>query len=902
MRLNIKKVDFSDIFPIMGVVGGVAVSTKGAVTVGWELKFPTIYSQTEGEYDDLIEVFASAARVLPPWTVIHRQDLYVYDTYQGDDVQARTFFEKAYNAHFEGRKYLTHRAFLFLSFGSAGLINKDGSGSGLFGLPAAAPVPSEEEFESFRAKAGEFIQILTNAGKINAELLSNEDYWLGKGNSAGIIQQYMMLGSKSPVLSDIEMAPDYIEVGDNYAQAFVIGESSSLPSYINSVLRVDEMSSSGSEIYLSLGSRLGAQLDCEHVTNHYIIIPPQQAAARELEQKKKDMTSGIKSRDNYINAGEIEEYLDDVYRDGLLTVYAHLDVIAWGPKSRKNDIASRVSAAITAMGVIAVYNRYNTPVLYYAGIPGNAFEIGKENLMTMELRSSLALGCYETFDDGFRGGELTLCDRTRHTPVPIDVDEISSNLGLNNNYNKFVLGGSGTGKSFTMNRILNCEYNAGASIFGLDVGNSYEGQTYVINETTNHRDGQYNSWSKENPLTFNPFKGIEQWLDDKNQLQPDDTGVNAIISVIETIWAPAGGWNSSSEAILKQSIRDFVVAMLKAGKSSRDLPLFDDYYNFINDTLKPEFDERAQWAATKDENEKKRLELEHLLDDEALRKSKKVSATTVREQLASIQARLTEKGYVVGTDRVGYEDFDLKNFHIALKAYSSTGEFNFFLNDPHPKDLVSSRWVFFELDRLSQVNDRIFYPLCVLMIMHSFDLKMRETDGRKILIIDEAWKAIANETMAPYLKALWKTARKFSTSAIVVTQEIADITSSTVIKDAILANSDIRILLDQSNNRNILLDEKARDDDNDIRKLLGLTPKDINLLLSMNKVPNPHSPKAKECFIKYVNGASMIMSVEVSPEEAIAYESKYEKKQRFLSLAKEYGSYIKAIQAIVKKR
>ena len=156
--------------------------------------------------------------------------------------------------------------------------------------------------------------------------------------------------------------------------------------------------------------------------------------------------------------------------------------------------------------------------------------------------------------------------------------------------------------------------------------------------------------------------------------------------------------------------------------------------------------------------------------------------------------------------------------------------------------------------------------------------------------------------MAPYLKALWKTARKFSTSAIVVTQEIADITSSTVIKDAILANSDIRILLDQSNNRNILLDEKARDDDNDIRKLLGLTPKDINLLLSMNKVPNPHSPKAKECFIKYVNGASMIMSVEVSPEEAIAYESKYEKKQRFLSLAKEYGSYIKAIQAIVKKR
>lgn len=902
MKLNINKVDASDIFPIMGVVGGVAVSVKGAVTVGWELKLPTLYSQTENEYDDLIEAFASAARVLPPWTVIHRQDLYVYETYQGKEGNAKTFFEKSYEEHFKGRKYLTHKAYLYLSFGSRGLIDKDGSGSGLFGIPAAAPVPSEEEFETFRAKAGEFIQILTSVGRINATLLSNEDFWLGKGNSAGIIQKYMMLGSASPVMSDIQTAPDHLEVNDNYAQAFVIGESSTLPTYINSVLRVDEMSTTGSQIFLSFGSRLGAQLDCEHVTNHYIVIPPQQATVKKLERKKKDMTSGIKSRDNFINAGEIEEYLDDVYRNGLLTVYAHLDVIAWGPKSRKNDIASRVSAAITAMGVVAVYNRYNTPVLYYAGFPGNACEIGMENLMTMPLHSALALGCYETYDDGFDGGELTLCDRTRHTPVAIDVDEVSANLGLNNNYNKFVLGGSGTGKSFTMNRILNCEYNAGASIFGLDVGNSYEGQTYVINELTNRKDGQYNSWSKDNPLTFNPFKGIEQWLDDKGQLQPDDTGVNAIISVIETIWAPKGGWNASAEAILKQSLRDFVVAMLKAGKSSDNLPLFNDYYNFINDTLKPAFDKRAEWAATKEENEKKRLELEHLLDDEALRKSKKVSATKVQEELERVKERLQEKGYVVGTDHVGYEDFDLKNFHIAMKAYSSSGEFNFFLNDPHPKDIVSSRWVFFELDRLSQVNDRIFYPLCVLMIMHSFDLKMRETSGRKVLVIDEAWKAIANETMAPYLKALWKTARKFSTSAIVITQEIADITSSTVIKDAILANSDIRILLDQSNNRNILLDEQGRDDDNDIRKLLGLTPKDINLLLSMNKVPNPYSPKSKECFIKYVNGASMIMSVEVSPEEAIAYESKYEKKQRFLSLAKEYGSYIKAIQTIVKKK
>lgn len=898
MRLNLKTTRAADIFPVMGVFGGVIVSVKGTFTIGWRLSLPKVYTLTEDEYDDLIETYASAIRVLPSWTIVHRQDLYTYKDYEGDSSTQKTYIEKCYHRHFKGRRYLTHEPFLFLSLGSKASIQKDSRGSGIFGINGSAAVPTEDELDIFRAKAAEFIQILTAGGRMGATLIDSEDEWLGTATSPGIIQRFMMLGNDTPLMSDVQMGPDFVEVYDKYAQAYVIGESSNLPSAINTVLRVDAMSSMGSDIYLSLGSRLGVQLDCEHAVNHYIIVPPQQATVQGLERKMKDMTAGISSTDNRINAEEIGAYLDEVYRNGLLTVHGHLNVIAWGQRKEKTDISSRITAAITAMGATAVYNRYNTPVLYYAGIPSNGFEIGTENLMTMEVHSALALGCYETFDDGLKEGDLILCDRMRHKPVRLDIDEVSARLGYNNNYNKFVLGGSGTGKSFTMNRILNCEYNAGASVFGLDVGDSYEGSTFLIRELTGGRDGQYNSWSKDNPLTFNPFSGLEDWLDENEQLQPDDTGVNAFISLVETIWSPTLGWNASTESILKQTIRDFVRAMLDKGKGRHDLPLFNDYYDFINDVIKPDFDRRLEWTNTRTEKETKKHELELMLIDDTLRKSKKVSRERVQEQINALQQTLVERGYTVGKDLVGYEDFDLKNFHLAMKAYSSAGEFNFFLNDPHPKDIVSSRWVFFELDRLSQVNDKKFYSLCVLEIMHAFDLKMRETPGRKILIVDEAWKAIANETMAPYLKSLWKTARKFSTSAIVVTQEVADITSSDVIKDAILANSDIRILLDQSNNRNILLDERGSDDDNDIRKLLGLTPKDISLILSMNKVPNPYSPHSKECFIKYVNGASMIANVEVSPEEALAYESNKEKKKRFISLARQRGSYVKAIEEL----
>lgn len=900
MRLNLNTAKAADIFPLMGVFGGVAVSVKGVLTIGWKLELPKVYYQSEEEYDDLIETFASAIRILPPWTVIHRQDLYTYKKYHGDMAKAETFLEQCYEKHFDGRPYLTHEAYVFLSIGSKASIEKDSVGSGLFGINGTVPVPTEAELEVFRAKAGEFIQILTSGGRLSARLMDKDEDWLGDHATPGVVQRYMMLGDDSPVMSDIQMGADFIEAYDKYAQAYVLAESSNLPSALNSVLRVDSMSSAGSSIFLSLGSRIGVQLDCEHAVNHYIVVPPQQATVQALERKMKDMVSGISSNDNRINAGEIGVYLDEVYKNSLLTVYAHLNVIAWGPKRQKADIGSRITAAITAMGATAVYNRHNTPVLYYAGIPSNGFEIGMENLMTMEVHSALALGCYETFDNGLGEGDLVLCDRMRNVPVLTDIDEISSKHGLNNNYNKFVLGGSGTGKSFTVNRILNCEYNAGASVFGLDVGDSYEGQTHLIHELTDGRDGQYNSWSKDNPLTFNPFAGFESWLDDNGQLQPDDTGVNAIISVLETIWSPQGGWNASNESILKQTIRDFAEAMLKAGKSSTNLPLFNDYYNFINNSIKPSFEARLEWLSTKGDKERRREELRLLLNDESLRKAKKMSLDAVFQQIDEVNASLTEKGYIVGSDHVGYEDFDLKNYHLALKAYSLIGEFSFFLNDPHPKDIVSSRWVFYELDRLSQVNDKKFYSLCVLMIMYSFDLKMRETPGRKILLVDEAWKAIANETMAPYLKSLWKTARKFSTAAIVVTQEVSDITSSDVIKDAILANSDIRILLDQSNNRNILLDEKSRDDDNDIRKLLGLTDKDISLILSMNRTNNTAYGKYKECFIKYVNGASMIAAVEVSKEEAIAYESNKQKKKRFLELARQKGSYKEAIIELAK--
>ena len=193
----------------------------------------------------------------------------------------------------------------------------------------------------------------------------------------------------------------------------------------------------------------------------------------------------------------------------------------------------------------------------------------------------------------------------------------------------------------------------------------------------------------------------------------------------------------------------------------------------------------------------------------------------------------------------------------------------------------------FEVDRLSQVSDKVFYSLCILCILNAFDTKMRSSDAFKLMVIEEAWKAIANETMAPYLRGLWKTARKFQTSAMVVTQQISDIMSSEVISDAILKNSDVKFILEKNG---------TAEDADAIAELLGLPPTDRDLILSMNRSLNP-AYRYREVYIRW-NDRSGVYATEVSPEEALAFESDKVRKKPLYDLARRLGSIRDAIEAI----
>jgi conjugation system TraG family ATPase len=244
---------------------------------------------------------------------------------------------------------------------------------------------------------------------------------------------------------------------------------------------------------------------------------------------------------------------------------------------------------------------------------------------------------------------------------------------------------------------------------------------------------------------------------------------------------------------------------------------------------------------------------------------------------------------VLKEDNVKEKDFDVNNFLYVLRPYYAGGEFDYLLNAKENLDLLHQRFIVFELDNIK--DHPILFPVVTIIIMEVFINKMRKLKGiRKMILIEEAWKAIAKEGMAEYIKYLFKTVRKFFGEAIVVTQEVEDIISSPVVKQAIINNSDCKILLDQSKYQNKF---------DQIQELLGLTEKEKALVLSVNKANDP-AKKYKEVFISLGGMLSKVYRTEVSLEEYLAYTTEESEKVKVVQYAEKFGSISKGIAALAR--
>ena len=803
-----EQIDIRDNFPVMNGGDGIILSKRGDICMGWEVLLPPAFRCNEEKYDSLIASLGGAIALLPDYTIIHKQDVFMRKRYSSERVSG--FLERAYEEHFDGREYLDHRCFLWLSFSSKK--NVRGGSSGLLGL-AAAGLPSASQIGRMVTAAEQFGAMLSGNTLLSLRRLTEEDIF--GGERPGILQDYLNFTDGGvDVLSDIQVSPDKIRVGDKDIVCHLFADLDQLPGEVASCKRNRDLSTENSAVMLSYLNDIGQTLDCEHFVNWFCVKEPLKDIHGSLDSKRRQMQSmSARNAENRKYAEEINEYLETAATEQMSTVRCHLNVF-----STDDNLTT---TAISKLGVTPVRDTANAPAQFWTSIPGNESGLAFSEYMTMEMQSSLCLNLFDGFDTGIADGVLKMSDRIRLVPQRFDIQEKALDHGLIENYNVFLLGPSGSGKSFFMNKYLRSCYVAGQHCFLIDVGDSYRALCHIIKEESDGKDGTYYTFEKGKPISFNPFRNVKRFS------QSDSEAMNFLFTLMVTLWKN-GKVEISSSA--EKYVRESISAFLRQWDGVSD-PIFNDYFEFVRDVF----------------------------------------------------------GDLLAKEEAGKEYFDLKDYLISLEQFYKGGPYDYLLNSAESVNILEDRFVVFEIDHIK--GDPVIYPITTLVIMDAFMEKMTSNSDFKVMCIEEAWKAIMGTQMATYMLELWKTARKHRTSAMVVTQELKDITSSPIIKDSIVENSGVKILLDQTkyvNRFDVLASE------------LSLSEDDKAMVLSLNRLKIPGA-SGREVFFNLGNKKSFVMRLEVSPEERIAFSSQKRDKEKLAAAVAKTGSYIKAIKKLTKK-
>lgn len=557
-------------------------------------------------------------------------------------------------------------------------------------------------------------------------------------------------------------------------------------------------------------------LPCDHIYNQWIFIDDSNENLSRFEKMAKNMQSLSRySRSNQINKEWLDEYLNEAHTNGLQSVRCHCNIIAWAENGNelrrvKNDVGS----ALALMECTPHHNTTDLPALYWAGIPGNEADFPAEE--TFYTFTGQAL-CFFTAETCYRNSlspfGIRMVDRLTGKPVFLDISDLPMKKGVVTNRNKFILGPSGSGKSFFTNHLVRQYWEQGTHILLVDTGNSYKGLCVLIHQKTGGDDGIYFTYKENDPISFNPFFTEDYRYDIEKR--------DSIKTLILTLWKREDEPPRRSEEVALSNAVSLYIEKIK--KNRKIKPNFNSFYDFV------------------------RKDYRKILADK-----------NVREK-----------------------DFDVDGFLNVLEPYYKNGEYGYLLNSDKELDLLNKRFIVFELDVVK--DNPILFPVVTIIIMETFINKMRRLQGiRKMILIEEAWKAIAKEGMANYIRYLFKTVRKFYGEAVVVTQEVDDIISSPVVKETIINNSDCKILLDQ---------RKYQNKFDQIQNLLGLTDKERSQILSIN-LANAANRLYKEVWIGLGGTQSAVYATEVSAEEYLCYTTEETEKLELIRLTEKLGGNI----------
>lgn len=787
------------------------------------------YSADIDSYYDFTHLFTALAQTLGEGYAIHKQDIFVRKQFASEPADGQEFLSASYFRYFKGRPYTDSLCYL--------TITQEAKKSRLFSFDS-------KKWRDFLVKIRKVHDQLHDSG-VQARFLN-------KAEASEYVDRYFAMNFKDRTVSMTNFKADdeTVSMGDKRCKVYslVDVDCAALPSLVRPYTNIEV---NNTEMPVDLVSVVDSIPNAETVVYNQIIFLPNQKRELSLLDKKKNRHASIPNPNNQMAVEDIKRVQEVIARESKQLVYTHFNmVVAVSAGADLQKCTNHLENAFGRMGIHISKRAYNQLELFVGSFPGNCYTLNEEYDRFLTL--SDAAMCLMYKERVLHSEETPLkiyyTDR-QGVPVAIDITGKEGKNKLTDNSNFFCLGPSGSGKSFHINSVVRQLHEQGTDVVMVDTGNSYEGLCEYLG-------GKYISYTEERPITMNPFR--------INREEYNIEKIDFLKNLILMIWKGADSQIPEIEfRIVEQIIIDY----------------YDAYFNGFTrytDEQREVLLKNLFAAASRKNPNKPPREVDEMVRKqievlEARRAALKVSELNFNSFFDYSFDRLEQICTENDITTISYSTYSTM-----LQPFYKGGAYEKILNENVDSALFDETFIVFEVDAIKE-NKKLF-PIVTLIIMDVFLQKMRIKKNRKVLVIEEAWKAIASPLMAEYIKFMYKTARKFWASVGVVTQEIQDIIGSEIVKEAIINNSDVVMLLDQS---------KFKERFDEIRKILGLTEVDCKKIFTINRLENKEGRSFfREVFIRR-GTTSGVYGVEEPHECYMTYTTERAEKEALKLYKKE---------------
>ncbi len=906
---------FKDIYFSIEDVDGVGVlyTKTGEYSAILKMENPVQkYSADTDCYYDFTNLMTAVVQTLGEGYALQKQDVFVRKSFDGRALQVSDsgkFLSNAYFRFFNGRPYIEGCTYLVITQESkkSALLSYDNS-----------------KWRDFLVKIRKVADQLHDGGIKSAEFLNVQQ-------AREYADRFFALNFRDAHFSmtNFKVDSEAIHMGTRQCKVYSLldVDSVGLPGVLRPYV---DMTVNNAVMPVDLMSEIDHIPDVDTVIYNQVIFLPNQKRELALLDKKKNRHASIPNPSNQMAVEDIKQVQEVIAREGKQLVYAHYNlIVAMDAQKDMQKVTNHLENIFSRQGIHISKRAYNQLELFVASFPGNVYRLSQDYDRFLTL-SDAAL-CLMYKERQTHGDDTPVkCYYTdrQGVPMPIDTTGKEGKIKYTNNSNFFVLGPSGSGKSFFMNTVVRQYYEQNTDVVIVDTGDSYEG-------LCSYFGGTYISYSKEKPISMNPFKVTET-----EYLQNFGEKKNFLMSLIFLIFKGSQQPTKIEQYIIERTIIEYYreyftpfegfseeekkelhQTLVIAAKSNGEYEKYEEELQARNGT--GSYDVTEEERAKYERNSRLSEKLQAVVDDAASTEGEKNAA---RNQLQRLTPEIVEGKFLEKIEReiakreqqrkslrvrelsfnsyyefarqripqIIHEDsiqFPINDFAAILKPFYRGGALEYTLNNDMDGSLFDEQFIVFEIDKVK--DDPVLFPIIVLIIMDVFTQKMRiKNKVRKCLVIEEAWKAIATPVMAEYIKYLYKTARKHWAMVGVVTQEIQDITSSPIVKEAIINNSDVFMLLDQS---------KFKDKFDDIKATLALTDIDCKKIFTINRLDNKvgRSP-FKEVFIKRGTEGD-VFGIEEPRECYMSYTTEKAEKEALKLYRRELNcNHQQAIEAFVR--